>query len=855
MKRRSGHTFIGLALAGALAAGLIAMPFPARGQDDPPGDGVAAAPVAAGAQDDLPEPFEDSGPEVVPEAPELAAEREATARLLVRLGEIPSPTGDEAPLREVVRAELLAGGSVRSAVVDAHGNLRVDTGTPDDPAGGRDALLFLLPLDDPAYAVSGIDDDGWLRLVPVARPSLPATFHRQMAGAEVWVLAAGGALPAVVALPSIHLQGGRAGFPPPASPDHLYVDTGADTPAGNGVALLDRVVARGDPQVLAGRRVAGFGIGQRAAMAAAIRATRRSEGVAPLVLLAQSRFLGRGARAVQPLLEAWGAAGGGLVVLQPAETGGVLEVAPLRPSAGEAQEEAALVQARAVAERLGSGPVQPPVRVVDFASREPGVPAVTAPVTMVRFPVERRDGLAETIDLDVVLALSHALEHSGGGGGRSRSRSGPRPDEVRWRQPARLFPADQRKAFVHLPALIQAPGVSGNETAVRDAVCRLLPRRFDEHASVDESGNLVIDLGEGSPHLLFVAHLDETGFRVTAIEDDGQLALERRGGFYDSALVGRPVHVHTPNGIVPGVVVQVPPDELDEEDESMPEAAGTSGGAPASSPASRAGGGPGARGTGPPPGAREDGVVLVERLPIETLRVDVGTRSAAATGALGVAVGDSITVPKRFRRLGEHRGYARGVDDRAGSAVLIAALHRLARASAGSRDAILPDDYLDAGGNPAGGRLTFAWVTREEIGLEGSRELAERLAPDAVFAVDTFVSADSPLENHRFGLAPLGGGAVLRALDSSNLAPLAAVRATLAGAREAGIAVQAGAGRGGNDGSVFVRHDAPDLPLSWPGRYSHSAIEVIDERDHEALVDLVLWLILNPGAVLPGEAR
>ena len=38
-------------------------------------------------------------------------------------------------------------------------------------------------------------------------------------------------------------------------------------------------------------------------------------------------------------------------------------------------------------------------------------------------------------------------------------------------------------------------------------------------------------------------------------------------------------------------------------------------------------------------------------------------------------------------------------------------------------------------------------------------------------AVDTFVSADSPLETGRFAVVPIGSGAVVRALDNSSVAP------------------------------------------------------------------------------------
>ena len=48
---------------------------------------------------------------------------------------------------------------------------------------------------------------------------------------------------------------------------------------------------------------------------------------------------------------------------------------------------------------------------------------------------------------------------------------------------------------------------------------------------------------------------------------------------------------------------------------------------------------------------------------------------------------------------------------------------------------------------------------------------------------------------------------------------------------------------GGNDGSRFSRYGSIVLPLSWPGRYSHSPVEVMDVRDLENLVGLITALV------------
>ena len=58
------------------------------------------------------------------------------------------------------------------------------------------------------------------------------------------------------------------------------------------------------------------------------------------------------------------------------------------------------------------------------------------------------------------------------------------------------------------------------------------------------------------------------------------------------------------------------------------------------------------------------------------------------------------------------------------------------------------------------------------------------------------------------------------------------------------IPLQLGNTHGGsNDGSVFIPNGAANIPLSWPGAYSHSFIEKIHRRDLEALTDLIAVLV------------
>jgi putative aminopeptidase len=323
-----------------------------------------------------------------------------------------------------------------------------------------------------------------------------------------------------------------------------------------------------------------------------------------------------------------------------------------------------------------------------------------------------------------------------------------------------------------LAPLVESYGVSGMEGPVRATIERLLPRGL--RPETDTAGNLWVTLGKGEPTVVFVAHLDEVGFKVTGIREDGTLDLSPVGGIFPSLWEAKPALVHTGRRVVPGVFMP--------RDSEPGEPSHT------------------------PPG----------------LRVDVGTMSRDSTAALEIRVGNTVTMPKQFVRLAGTRATGRSFDDRVGSAAQVLAVRRL---------------------SPARLRHTviFIWSAREEIGLEGAQAAANALGVRAnrVHAIDTFVSADSPLEPQNFAVAPLGHGAVARALDNSSVTPPAYVDSLVALARLRRIPLQVGTTNGGNDGSVFAAYGVPDIPIGWPLRYSHSPAETIDLRDVVSLTDMI----------------
>jgi putative aminopeptidase FrvX len=644
--------------------------------------------------------------------------------------------------------------------VDEIGNLVVTIGQ------GKPHLLITTSVDEDGYLVSDITRDGYLRLHRVTTGINYRLFDQFLYGQPVSIRTTGGRIvPGVTGSLSAHLQRGRDPAAAAKSLDDVWVDVGAQTSdevAALGVQLLDTVALRERGTSLADGRMSGLVTQARQSAAVLLRLVmelRDAPQIAGTLTIAwttQGEFGDRGAarlaREISPdrvivvtragpsrdpdPLGALGSLGGGSVL---AESSTWL--------ADRAREAGVTVQSV-------------PALRVPAAWPAAVVQSVALPVLFMQTPVETVDS-ADVAGLTTLLRAAAGLPKGG------TSVVGSVPGSV---------PEQPRGPFVNLAPLVETYGVSGHETAVREAVAKQLPKWAKPE--VDAKGNLTVSFGQGpGPEMLFVAHTDELGCEVTDVREDG-MASVRRCGVYAANMEAHPVIVHTGQGMVPAVF------------------------APRSGYQ---------RATEWQPGAADQLVYF-------------GTGTRAATEALGVSKGDTVTVRKRFQLLAGSRATGRSIDDRAGCAALTLALAK-----------------IDPSRVP--GRVTFAWDVEEETGLFGAGVLAERMHPAYVFAVDTFVSSDTPIDPQRYARNPLGSGAVLRAVDSSSISPPEVVARVKKLAAARGIPVTVGMTSGGNDGSQFSKVGSVLLPLSWPGRYSHSAVEVIDGRDLQALVDVIVALV------------
>lgn len=119
--------------------------------------------------------------------------------------------------------------------------------------------------------------------------------------------------------------------------------------------------------------------------------------------------------------------------------------------------------------------------------------------------------------------------------------------------------------------LTELPGAPGFESEVRAFMKTQLSKYSDE--VIEDNLGSVFGVKKGpddGPRVMVAGHMDEVGFMVTQITDQGLLRFQPLGGWWNQVLLAQRVQVITPNGPVPGVISSIPPHLLSDEQRKKP---------------------------------------------------------------------------------------------------------------------------------------------------------------------------------------------------------------------------------------------------------------------------------------------
>ena len=331
--------------------------------------------------------------------------------------------------------------------------------------------------------------------------------------------------------------------------------------------------------------------------------------------------------------------------------------------------------------------------------------------------------------------------------------------------------------------LVTARGVPGNEEEVRDVFTQYSEPHADQILQ-DGLGSIIAkkEGPEDSPDIMFAGHLDEVGFMVSRITDEGFLKFQTLGGWWSQVLLGHQVEVKTNKGsLIHGVIGCKPPHVLSAEARKTP-------------------------------------------YKIEDMFIDVGAKNEDEIKEWGIRPGDMIVPYSPYRRLNDSKFLvAKAWDNRIGLAVALQVFENL------KKESLVNSIY--AVGN-----------VQEEVGLRGAKTASNVIKPDISFALDTGTAGDTPGMTAEEADSKLGEGPQIIIFDASMIAHKELRDFVVATAEELEIPFQYTVitGGGTDAGSQHVSgQGVPSLAITVPTRYLHSHSSVIHEDDFKNTVKLV----------------
>ncbi len=340
---------------------------------------------------------------------------------------------------------------------------------------------------------------------------------------------------------------------------------------------------------------------------------------------------------------------------------------------------------------------------------------------------------------------------------------------------------DATQAF--LKAMVEAHGVPGFEGHVAGVMERELKGLGP--ITRDRLGSFILEKKGTTdrPRVMLAGHLDEVGFMVKSVTKEGFVKFLPLGGWWGHVVLAQRVIIKTRKGDVLGVVGSKPPHELKEDERK-------------------------------------------KVLEIREMYIDVGaTSDFDVRKRLDIRPGDPIVPDSPFTVMANPRlMLAKAWDNRIGCALAAETAKR-----------------LKAVAHP---NTVFAVATvQEEVGLRGAQTSAFKVQPDVAFALDVGIAHDTPGTDND---AHLGKGPVVVVYDSSVIPNHALLNLVVDTAKLEKVPLQfESVERGGTDaGRIHLTgQGVPSIAMGVLSRYIHSHVSIIDRRDFDQAVRLLVALV------------
>lgn len=348
------------------------------------------------------------------------------------------------------------------------------------------------------------------------------------------------------------------------------------------------------------------------------------------------------------------------------------------------------------------------------------------------------------------------------------------------------------KGMLLLEKLCSAFGPSGCEDPCMNMILEIIDGCYDELLENRTLGLIAVVRGGakdkealfGVRRLMLSCHMDEVGFMIKKINEDGTLSPASICGPDTRIMASRRLLIGDGDRLVSGVF-GVKPIHLLKADE------------------------------------RDSAI------PFDDMYIDIGAESREEAEKL-VKVGDFATFQSDFVLFGENaeKIKAKAIDDRAGCAIMCDMIRELYPI----KDSLPFDIY-------------FAFTRCEEVGISGARGAAHLIDPDHALIFESTAISDSAGTPPHATVAKQGEGPAISLMDRSTIYDKEFTKFLLELGKEKDIPCQIKKYiSGGNDAGHIHKSRAgvKCAVMSIPSRYIHTPSNVISKKDFESTYRLGL---------------
>lgn len=323
---------------------------------------------------------------------------------------------------------------------------------------------------------------------------------------------------------------------------------------------------------------------------------------------------------------------------------------------------------------------------------------------------------------------------------------------------------------------------------------------YSEEVEVDMIGNVICRFSSGqqdAKKVMIFGHMDEIGFIVRYIDENGYLYIERIGGANINVLPGLQLDVLGEKGVIPGIVGTKAYHFLKPEEKgSFPSQ--------------------------------------------DQIYIDIGVSSRAEAEQKGVKIGSTISFHPNFIERENGRLTSKAIDNRVSCSLLLTLAEKLSDVEA----SLDWDVYLVA-------------CVQEEFNIRGVLPAVRRIKPDVSIGLDVTPACDTP-ELVGYSDIVLDQGPALTFLNYHGKGTLAGVLPdtklmeslvktceshTIPYQREIAVGVITE-----NAFIVFEEYGVAVANISIPTRYTHTPVETVSMKDVELTEKLLYQFVTNLSA-------